>query len=94
MNTSNPFDLSFGPAEVPSNLDMVIEREQQAEPRGDTRFRWYRGADARGVIHVFRFQRGGSVAHWQQGLRSQQLVAVSGPFRARSQALNAAVAAP
>jgi len=89
MNTSYPFDAPFAPADAPSNLDPVIEREHQVQQPDDVGFRWYRGADARGVTHVFRFQRGGSVEHWQQSLRSQQFVAVSGPFRARSQTLNA-----
>ena len=93
MNTSYPFDLSPATATAPCNLDPIIEREHRAPPLGDSDFRWYRGADSQGVIHVFRFQRGGSVENWQHGLRSQQLVDVSGPFRAKSQALIATPAA-
>ena len=90
MNNSTFFDVELErAAEPPSNLDTHIKSEHQALEAGPVGFRWYRGADAQGVTRVFRFQRGGSIEQWRQGLRSQRLIAVSGPFRAQNQALNA-----
>lgn len=93
MNMSSVFDVVTECATAPpSNLDTHIESEHRTLEPGHMGFRWYRGADARGVTLVFRFPRGGSVEQWQTGLRTQRLVAVTGPFRAQNQALNAAAA--
>lgn len=71
--------------DTPTNLDEVIAADA-ALTWGFDSYRWYRGRDTRGVLHVFRFQRGKPVTDWQSQLRAQRLLSVEGPFRTSQQA--------
>ena len=75
------------PRVIPHNLDEHINERHLSGQDGEQRYRWYLGADAQGVAHVFRFPLGGELEQWQQSLRSKGLVRVDGPFRAKHQAL-------
>lgn len=71
--------------ELPRNLDDSISAD--AGSSWDfVSHRWYRGLDSQGVVRIFRFQRGNSLAQWHELLRSQQLQSVDGPFRTQVQA--------
>lgn len=77
------------PCEVPRNLDSFIRADQQAVGSSTDAWageRWYRGVDGAGVVHIFRFQRGGPIELWHRSLSLQGLRSVCGPFRSQRQA--------
>lgn len=74
--------------EPPLNLDSVIEQDTGLF-EGVVLHRWFRGKDAKGVTHFFKFQRGLALAQWHDLLRRQRLVNVAGPYRALDKAKTA-----
>ena len=81
------------PVTIPDNLDAQISADE-ATSLDTPMFRWYRGTDAKGIVRVFRFQRGHTLAQWREQLTTQQLCSVSGPFRTVAQAQAAASTRP
>lgn len=71
--------------ELPRNLDDSITADA-ATAWDFVTHRWYRGVDTQGVVRIFRFQRGLSLAQWHEALQSQRLQSVDGPFRTQVQA--------
>lgn len=74
--------------EIPHTLDAVIESDLGFTSDVPL-YRWYKGQDAKGVIHVVRFQRGLSLEQWHESLARQKLVSVQGPYRSATQAQTA-----
>lgn len=77
------------PCDAPTHLDSFICADQEAiGSLADARagVRWYRGIDGAGVVHIFQFQRGGSIELWHRSLTLQGLHSVDGPFRSQRQA--------
>ena len=71
--------------ELPTNLDTHVLADAAAA-WDLVGYRWYNGVDTRGVLHIFRFQRGNSLEKWHALLHSQKLQTVGGPFRTQSHA--------
>lgn len=77
------------PCEVPAHLDSFIRADREAfSALADARagWRWYRGVDGAGVVHIFQFQRGGPIELWHRSLTLRGLRSVSGPFRSQHHA--------
>lgn len=74
--------------EIPHTLDAVIESDLGFTSDVPL-YRWYKGQDTKGVIHVMRFQRGQSLEQWHENLARQKLVSVQGPYRSAAQAQTA-----
>jgi hypothetical protein len=74
--------------ELPRNLDDAIEADTRLAWDGAA-FRWFAGRDAGGIVRIFRFQRGLPLEQWHALLRTQALVAVSGPYRNQALAARA-----
>ena len=72
--------------EPPANLDEVVSADA-AMPWDGPVHRWYRGLDDKGILRVFRFQRGKGLDDWKALLKSQRLASVNGPFRTQQHAL-------
>ena len=53
------------PVTIPDNLDAQISADE-ATTLDTPMFRWYRGTDAKGIVRVFRFQRGHTLAQWRE----------------------------
>lgn len=71
--------------EPPHNLDDAIRADAELSWEVETH-RWFAGRDARGIVRIFRFQRGFSLMAWHETLRKQMLTSVTGPYRNQGQA--------